>query len=91
MVIDNACSIYLNVALKVTASDFFFHVHVFNSALYEYRDMSANNGAQLLPREFQLIVKIPDFQILLSCCQSETQASFIYHLQSSCVHNQNGF
>lgn len=39
--------------------------------------MSANNGAQLLPREFQLIVKRSDFQKLLSCCQSETQA-FLY-------------
>lgn len=56
---------------------FFFHVYVFNSALYEYRNMSANNGAQLLPREFQLIVKRPDFQKLLSCCQSETQP-FLY-------------
>lgn len=45
--------IYLNVELKATASDLlnFFHVQVFEkkSALHEYKNWSANNGAKLLP------------------------------------------
>lgn len=43
------------------------------------------------PWEFQQIVARHDFQKLHGCCQSESQAFFLYHLQSTCVGNPSGF
>lgn len=77
--IDNASSIYLNVELTATGSDFYFFMYKYLSKILLHIIIQVvlltmeHNWYSL---KFQQIVEGPDFQTLHRC-QSETQAFFI--------------
>lgn len=93
--IDNTSSIYLDVQLKVTASDFwvFFFMYVFYKILLNIsiKVCLLTIERNTYPCKFKQMVGRPYFQKLRRSFQSEMQESISCHLLSTCVFISNDF